>query len=72
MASPSDRSVGPSCYKRHMTHTTAIVIGLVVMVALIVGLDVAFLRNHFALRLVVNIAIVAVFAIAYVSLRHRL
>jgi len=51
-----------------MGHNTAVVLGLVVMIALIVGLDVAFLRDHFALRLVVNVAIVAIFAVLYFSL----
>ncbi|BBH17006.1 hypothetical protein Back2_12930 [Nocardioides baekrokdamisoli] len=54
-----------------MSHTTAVVIGLVLMVALIVGLDVTFLRHHFGLRLAVNVLIVAVFAIIYLALRHR-
>ena len=48
------------------------VIGLVVMVALIVGLDVAFLRDRFVLRLVVNVCIVLAFGIAYLSLRRCL
>jgi len=32
-----------------------------VMVALIVGLDVLFLREHFVARLIVNVVIVALF-----------
>lgn len=67
----SDRSAGPTCYNGWMRHTTTVVIGLVIMVALIVGLDVAVLRHHFALRLGVNVAIVALFALAYVLLRRH-
>ena len=48
------------------------IVGVIVMAALIVGLDVAFLRDHFALRLVVNVAVVLVFALLYFSLRNRL
>lgn len=42
------------------------------MAALIVVLDVAFLRDRFALRLVVNLGIVAVFAVLYLVLRRHL
>lgn len=55
-----------------MGRTEATVLGLAIMVTLIVGLDVAFLRHHFALRLIVNVAIVAVFASLYLTLRDRL
>lgn len=42
------------------------------MIALIVGMDIAFFRDKFWERLIVNIAIVAVFAIFYLAvLRHR-
>lgn len=44
---------------------------IIVMVGLIVGLDVAFLRDHGVLRLLVNVAIVATFATAYLLLRRR-
>lgn len=54
-----------------MGHNAALVVGLVVMVALIVGLDVAYLRDHFALRLVVNVAIVCVFGALYFALRKH-
>lgn len=50
----------------------AVVIGVVVMVTLIVGVDVAFLRERFLLRLVTNVCIVAAFAILYIALRKRL
>lgn len=55
-----------------MDHAAAVVIGLTIMVALIVGLDVAFLRDHFVLRLVTNVAIVGAFALLYVAFgNHR-
>ena len=54
-----------------MSRTLAVVILLVVMIVLIVGGDVLFLRNRFGLRLAVNIAIVAVFGVIYlVFVRH--
>ncbi|HEV7208947.1 MAG TPA: hypothetical protein VGN54_09425 [Mycobacteriales bacterium] len=55
-----------------MRHRPAVILGLIVMVALIVGLDVAFLRHHFTLRLIVNVGIVLVFALLYFSLRNHL
>lgn len=54
-----------------MSHSAIVVIGIIVMIGLIVGLDIAFLRGHFALRLTVNIAIVAVFGISYLLLRRH-
>jgi hypothetical protein len=42
------------------------------MVALIVALDVLFLRDHFWLRLIVNVGIVVVFAAGYLRYQHRL
>ena len=41
------------------------VLYVLVMVALIVGVDVLFLRHHFWPRLLVNIGIVVVFAVVY-------
>jgi hypothetical protein len=38
---------------------------VLVMIALIVGLDVMFLRNHFWARLATNVGIVAVFLGGY-------
>jgi len=55
-----------------MDRTPATILGIVLMVALIVGLDVTFLRDHFALRLIVNVSIVAIFAILYLILRNHL
>ncbi len=54
-----------------MGHTTSVILGVIVMVALIVGLDVAFLRNHFVLRLIVNVAIVAIFAGLYFAFLRK-
>ncbi len=42
-----------------------------VMVAVIIGVDVLFLRQHTWLRLAVNIAIVAVFAAIYLRFVRR-
>ena len=48
------------------------IVGLVIMIALIVGLDIGFLRHDFTLRLIVNVGIVVVFGAAYARLRlHR-
>lgn len=55
-----------------MGHTTFVIVGLVVMVALIVGLDVAFLRDRFTARLITNVAIVVVFALIYLLVRNHL
>ena len=50
----------------------AIVLYVAVMVAVIIGVDVAFLRGHVWVRLAVNIGIVAVFSAFYVGfLRDR-
>jgi hypothetical protein len=49
----------------------AVVLYVVTMVAVIVGVDVAFFRNRFWERLMVNIGIVLVFGAFYLSfLRH--
>lgn len=43
-----------------------------VMIAIIVGADLVFLRHHFVARLMVNIAVVVVFAAVYfVFLKKR-
>lgn len=38
---------------------------VLVLIAVVVGVDVLFLRHHFWARLIVNIGIVAVFAAVY-------
>ena len=54
-----------SAYADDMKHDVFIIAYLVVMVALIIGLDVAFLRDHLWWRLATNVGIVAEFAIVY-------
>lgn len=51
-----------------MSHTIFVTAYLVVMGLLIIGIDVLFLREHFWLRLGVNVGIVVVFALAYLLL----
>jgi hypothetical protein len=48
-----------------MGRWAAVVIYVMAMIALIVGVDVAFFRNRFWERLMVNIGIVLVFAAFY-------
>jgi hypothetical protein len=49
-----------------------IVIYVVVMIAVVVGVDVLFLRHHFWPRLLVNIGIVLLFGLCYfLFLRRR-
>lgn len=50
-----------------MKHDLFVAGYLVVMGALIVGVDVLFLRNQFALRLGVNVGIVVLFTVAYLT-----
>jgi len=42
-----------------------------VMVAVVVGVDLLFFRNHFWGRLMVNIGVVLVFAVFYVRFLKR-
>lgn len=58
-------------YNGDMGHTAVVVIGVLIMISLIVGLDVAFLRDHFALRLATNVTIVAVCAALYLAFGNR-
>jgi hypothetical protein len=54
-----------------MGRQVAVALYLVAMVAVIVGLDVAFFRNRFWERLIANIGVVLVFAAFYLRfLRH--
>ncbi|MFN8157241.1 MAG: hypothetical protein U0R68_07475 [Candidatus Nanopelagicales bacterium] len=48
-----------------MSTRTATILHGVVMIGLIVGVDVAFLRDRFWARLVTNVAIVAVSLLVY-------
>lgn len=70
--SQADGSGRQRCLNSCMGHNAAVILGLIVMVALIVGLDVAFLRDHFIFRLTVNVGIVLVFAVLYFSLRNHI
>lgn len=55
-----------------MGRIATVVLGVLMMVAMIIALDVLFLRDHIWLRLVVNVAIVAVFGAIYLTYRNRL
>ena len=55
-----------------MGRQPAIVLYVLVMVAVIVTVDVLFLRHHFWWRLASNVGIVLVFGTVYLSfLKHR-
>jgi hypothetical protein len=49
----------------------AIALYVIVMVALIVGVDVLFLRHHFWPRLITNVGIVVVFGVVYMVFLKR-
>jgi len=55
-----------------MAKNVYMVVFFVLMIGCIVGLDVLFLSNHFAARLIVNIAIVLVFAGIYFAFLKKL
>lgn len=55
-----------------MGRTLAVALAVVVMAAVIVAVDVLFLRDHFWVRLVVNVGIVVICGAIYLSLRGRL
>lgn len=44
---------------------------VLLMVALVVGVDVLFLRNHFWWRLITNVGIVLVFVVVYLRFFKR-
>jgi|SRR5579864_2861490 len=48
-----------------MTRNTSVVLYIVVMIAVVVGVDLLFFKNRFWERLIVNIGIVLVFAAFY-------
>jgi hypothetical protein len=55
-----------------MMRYATVAIYILVLIAVIVGVDVLFLRERFWLRLVVNVGIVVVFAAVYFALlRNR-
>ena len=55
-----------------MAKNVYMVIYFLLMIGCIVGADVLFLSNHFAARLIVNIAIVLVFAGIYFRFLKKL
>lgn len=48
-----------------MTRTVWLTLYVLVLIAVIVGVDFLFLKNQFWIRLIVNISIVVVFAAVY-------
>ncbi|HUB37547.1 MAG TPA: hypothetical protein VMA72_01715 [Streptosporangiaceae bacterium] len=54
-----------------MGRQPAVVLYLIAMVAVVVGVDVLFLRHQFWLRLIVNIGIVLVFLAGYFAFLKR-
>jgi hypothetical protein len=48
-----------------MSKDVYMLVFFLLMIASIVGVDVLFLRKHFLARLIVNIAIVVLFAVVY-------
>jgi hypothetical protein len=52
-------------------HSTFVALYLVVMVAVVVAVDVLFLRGLFWPRLVTNVGIVAVFVVVYLTVVRR-
>ena len=49
-------------YEEAMGRTAAVVLYVIVMVAMVVGVDLLFFRHHAGERLLVNVGIVLVFA----------
>lgn len=54
-----------------MGRLPAVVLYVLAMVAVVVGVDVLFFRNHFWARLLVNIGIVLVFVAFYLRFLKR-
>ncbi|HTA07262.1 MAG TPA: hypothetical protein VK836_02035 [Streptosporangiaceae bacterium] len=54
-----------------MGRQAAAALYVIAMVAVIVGVDVLFLRHHLLARLISNVAIVVVFAAVYLLLTRR-
>lgn len=57
-------------YDEAVGRHAAIALYVFTLVAVVVGVDLLFLRHHFWVRLIVNIAIVLVFAAFYLTFRH--
>ena len=54
-----------------MGRRAAVVLYVLTLVAVVVGVDVLFFRNHFWERLIVNVGIVLVFAALYLRFLKR-
>ena len=54
-----------------MNRVLVSVLYLIAMIALIVGLDVTLVRDHLALRLIVNIGIVLVFGFVFMKYIYK-
>ena len=54
-----------------MRTRTVDVLFVLVMVAVVVGVDVVFLRHHFVPRLLANVGIVLVFLVFYLTVLKR-
>jgi hypothetical protein len=54
-----------------MRRPAAVVLYVLALVAVVVGVDVLFFRHHFWERLIVNVAIVLVFAAFYLRFLKR-
>jgi hypothetical protein len=54
-----------------MRRQVAVVLYVLVLVAVVVGVDVLFFRNQFGERLIVNVGIVLVFAAVYFRFLKR-
>lgn len=69
---PIERTRKSPAIGAQMSKQIIIALYIVAMIALIVGVDVAFLRDRFWARLMANIGIVLVFAAFYWSFIRRL
>lgn len=56
---------------RKLGNNKAIVMYVITLIVVIVGVDVLFLSHHFAVRLIVNIGIVLVFAVVSLKFLKR-
>jgi protein-S-isoprenylcysteine O-methyltransferase Ste14 len=54
-----------------MGRQAAVVLYVLALVAVVVGVDILFFRNHFWPRLIVNVGIVLVFAAFYLRFLKR-
>jgi hypothetical protein len=54
-----------------MRRRGAVVLYVLALVAVVVGVDILFLRHHFWERLIVNVGIVLLFAVFYVGFLKR-